>query len=641
MRENNSKSKWEKYFNNNPIFGLLLNKLILFVTKISTTDVPLDYFTPHDSSHCESVEKIVKAIIKRSDIKLTELELFILLSAIWTHDIGMIEKVAKAHLKDDYSVQKKREFHDKISAWFLNHDETFKKIFDDSNIPYNLFQNYVNTINIISKFHRRKRQIDNCPKERQIRGDRIRSKLLAALLRLGDTLHVDSSRYDRRLYNILQMGSFDRTSRLHWLKSYVVSTVYLDIEKHNIVVTVDLPDPDEIDYKIDDINQAKKLKVKLDENAKRLKFIITEDILEDVLIVKDVFKENALKFYESVVVNINYCPGVKEDERDEIIGILNDLDIVLSPNTSRVIRKTLDSIKSLAKMKFAKYEYFHKQSKQLIEHLENIYKQRPCHVGLNKIIEKLKHSVDTFPKDYRETQDRQMANCQNELLEIAEQVKNERNIDLDDLRELATSKLENIEHIFLFGFSETVIMLLEYSGIVNFKNNVKIYVFECSGKRVFSITNSIEYNDGIHYSLALAERGFTNIELLPDTSFSSLLTCLSQDNVINENNSLLLYGANGISDQDRSCGHTSGHLTLALVAKHFGVPLKIIADEFKIGSIPWNPSLKRTTTDWLTGQKEILNELIKYKVKLVNYREDKIHIDLIDEIIHVKPEMVR
>ena len=97
-------------------------------------------------------------------------------------------------------------------------------------------------------------------------------------------------------------------------------------------------------------------------------------------------------------------------------------------------------------------------------------------------------------------------------------------------------------------------------------------------------------------------------------------------------NTAVLFGANGISPEGH-CGHTSGHLMVTIVAKHYKIPVIVIADSFKKGEIEWNPSLPRKGDHWLTGQKGVLRNLRDLNIRLVNYREDKIESGFISECI--------
>ncbi|MEO5378326.1 MAG: hypothetical protein H7832_11180 [Magnetococcus sp. DMHC-6] len=641
-------NRWNDIFENNQ-YAKILNKVTELIKNLSASSNSMDYFTPHDDSHCLSVEKMVNLLIEKCDISLTDTEKFILYLSVWTHDVGMLENIAKTIMNRSYSVEERRDKHDEISAKFLNEDPTFKKIFTDENISEGLFKAFTNNINIISKFHRRANHIIECPKERYIDDAIIKSRLIASLLRLGDTLHVDTSRFNKKLFSLLQFGNFDRLARLHWLKSYIVSSIYLDEFSGTVVVLVDLPAP----------------KDEKDENAEqveRLKNIIKDNILEDLIETKVVFKEYKLDFFDTVEVRIHSCPGYSDNERNDIIGIMNDLDIILSPNTSRVMRKAIESIRSIIDIKYDKYEIFYNQLNQLLINLNRISESKPCHVGLKKIIKKFSLIFTQFQKP----QDRINNNIIEEYNKLLSElisdlerdsginIKYEKNsIHYPEISHRNNSErkvnLSQIKYIFLFGYSEMVIDFLYANRMIS--DEVYIYVFECSGKRKFSITNNIEYNDGIKYATELAKKGFKKIHLLPDTSFASLLNdpnIISEfnpniiDKRINDKNSILLFGTNGI-DHDESCGHTSGHLMMintANTVKDNGIPVIIIASRFKKvdqgDTIVWKPELKREGNDWLSGDKNYIKELEKHNIKIINYKEDEIPADKIFNIIYME-----
>lgn len=617
------------------------------------------YYTPHDANHCYAVEQMVVALIKESKPKLSDLERFILFSAAWTHDLGMLDSVADEFFKHKKSngqntAQNIRKKHDKISAWHLS--SNYKKIFliksDNLALPVkdedevkdevkdevnnevnNMLRNYAYTINIISKFHRMEADINDCPKQRYVKGEVVKTRLLAAFLRLGDTLHVDSSRFDRRVYDVLLLGQLDRSARLHWLKSYVVSNVYLDSGTGTIFVNIDLPECNELfeSDKTDGVESIKSL-----ENA------IISDIFNDVLAVSDVFREHGLPAYAMVKPNLSLVPGFPSKDIEEIKGIIGDLGVAFSPNTSKVIEKAFDSITSLCNIDFGtKSEQFHLQMRQLLAYLDEVHKIRPCHVALGKVIGTAKEVFksewkkvglkDTADEKKRQKQIRQ---CQRAISTELDELKVQREQNIKKLYGLCceTDLLKPYKNIILFAYSEMVTTFLEKYGRFHqeWKENVNLYVLECSGKRRLKSNESMEYIDGLYYASQLSLRNFKNISLLPDTSFGSLVYNFEEDKEIEE--SLILFGVNGIDEGNEDCGHTSGHLMIALIAEKCGIPVWIIADSFKRGKIKWERKLMRGSS-WLVGQKKLENNLKQRNIMPINYLEDRIPRKLINKII--------
>lgn len=52
---------WDNWIQDNT-FRKLLENMVTFYDEKSEADPFTDYFTPHDSSHCRAVEKLVKAL---------------------------------------------------------------------------------------------------------------------------------------------------------------------------------------------------------------------------------------------------------------------------------------------------------------------------------------------------------------------------------------------------------------------------------------------------------------------------------------------------------------------------------------------------------------------------------------------------
>ena len=685
------------------------------------------YYTPHDASHCLAVEKMVKTLIAKSEVKLSDLENFILFSAVWTHDLGMFHNIATEFFNVQNipirSPQIIRDIHDEISAWRVSSeggeilripsergDKKSKSAVD------NMLRNYAYTINVISQFHRMTTDIKDCPRERFLKEEKIRARLLACLLRLGDTLHVDSSRFDRRLYDMLQIGQLDRSARLHWLKSYVVSNVYLDPKNETVFINIDLSAYNK---------SSQSNEVGWEESSKNLQTVIINGVLEDVLAVRETFMEYGMPAYSLVKPNVAYVPGYSKKDTKDLAGVINDLGIAFSPNTSKVIEKALDSVTSLCNTDFERSDHYYTQMNQLILYLQEMRVFRPCHVGLGKIIKGVSEAFELPIGDHRDVTNAQVKKSQKAIAGVINEIRKTRGGCAqglygkckDNLREL-----EGVENIILFAYSEMVTKFLEEYGKhhPSWKRKLKLFVLECSGKRRLASDNSIEFSDGLYYALQLSKHNFKNIHLLPDTSFGSLVYNFNNKHLFNWDNvpgidndglleyikdnldiswvesaeikksddgkaiqirrggnsaeikideaeenatleisdgrihnltvkkengklniykntneiakSLVLFGVNGISEEDNDCGHSSGHLMIAIVANHYKIPVKVIADSFKIGKIDWRPAAKRETP-WLTGQRHILNDIKKHNIKLINYLEDRIPRELINEII--------
>jgi translation initiation factor 2B subunit (eIF-2B alpha/beta/delta family) len=624
VKDEPSADRWARWFPENNNYAKILRAICDIVEK-KDSEAHRDYFTPHGSAHCLAVEKMIKALINKSHINLSNLDKFILFIAAWTHDLGMLESVGKKYnesvlKKDEFPVEERRRLHDKISAWFLLKNEEIDKIFKENKIKEDIFRNIIYLVNYISQYHRRSTNIRDCNEFRSIRDNKIQALLLASLLRLGDTLHKDYSRFEKELFEILQIGDFDRSARLHWLKSYVVSSIDLNIDKQSIHIEIALPEFDDNE------------KVDMEESIKRLEFIITEDILEDVLAVKDIFKAYRLPFYDSVKTKIYYVPGFVDNMKQDIKDILNDLDILLSPNTSAVINKAFKSIITLSNKRHNSYELYYKQVKQLLHHLMTIKVERPCHIGLGKIVGKIKEVFDSYP-DSSSTPKPMIGDKPQKLTEWAEKEINARNNAIKAINDKAEETLQGKENIILFGFSDMVKSFLKrYREDNKANNNINFYILEGRGKNRYSFNNNIEYSDGLHYAHTLIKIGFKRNTILPESSLSALINDKTKN--IQKDNTLVLFGANGVDEKTHDVGHTSGHKLVAMTAKYYNIPVVVIADMFKFGHMPWGPQLKRKGNNWFSGDKEFIDQLEEKEITLLNYREDKLEFKFIERIIN-------
>lgn len=581
---------------------------------------------------------MIKVIVSKSYTDLSVLERFLLSCAAWTHDIGMNSEVAESYFKEmkdpknvSENIKFRRREHHNISCWFL---QKKCKIFFP-NIEIDNTMSAFRAISIIIQYHRKSEDIDNCLEEVSIRGEIVRIKMLAAILRLADTLHKDISRFDPSLYAMLQIASFDRISRLHWLKSFVVSNIHLN--ENNQTITIQLHLPDYTQY--EEYNREEQCSSFWDvkkrdwvERLRNLKYIISTDIEEDLVVVNKIFSNYGLPTYVNVRIEESFIRGFSKKYYTEINGVLSELDILFSPNTSKVIKRTLDSIEILSKTETIE-PIFDSQLNQLKGYIEEIYEERPCHVGLGKII----NIIDHLPRkeNIQKTKDK--------IVKIVESIRTYRmNAKAQIIENMDQIISDDVTHIFLLGFSSTIISLLEnyIKQHSDKKGRSNIYVLECSTKRRLGHSNLIEYNDGIHYSTEIGKLDFFNVHLIPDLGFATFLDIQKQNIEITDKDYfkqhyLILFGANGIDKKTGDCGHTSGHLSVAIVAKQFDIPVKVLSDSFKLGSIKWNPDAKRKG-DWLVTQKKYVEELRLSRVCVENLREDRISKDFISEIITEK-----
>ncbi|MFA6373096.1 MAG: hypothetical protein WCW68_10760 [Methanothrix sp.] len=494
---------------------------------------------------------------------LSDLEKFLLFASIWTHDIGMIGKIANEYYEENkgsYSINNARNLHDKISAWHIlkNYKQIFLRGENEISDPVEeerrnkMLESYVHVINLIIKYHRRSTDIEECPDVVYLGEEEIKCRLLACFLRLGDTLNIDSTRYDSKRYDFLLSGDFNRESRLHWLKSCVISNIYLDAKNQQAIVNIHLPETSESELTKNGGEKTEKY------DEKNLRELIKRDIDEDLIGVRETFRMYSLPIYVKTVIKVSRIPGFDNNKRSDIAGLLSDLGLKSSLTSTQVIDESLAGIYYLINMKNYQYKKFYYQFDQLIRHLESVHEERPCHVGVIRIIDECRCIFQSLPKkDSAEVQAREIE-CAQKKLEIAyNEIKEMR---MRAKEEMFTPNnvafLDDVKNIFLFGHSSMILYLLKkHAEESNRKiwENDNIYVFECAGKRRFSPENCLEYNDGIYYASKIRDLGFKNVKIVPDVQFATILGKDAMDtngkrshSKVNGSNSVVLFGANGI-----------------------------------------------------------------------------------------------
>jgi translation initiation factor 2B subunit (eIF-2B alpha/beta/delta family) len=93
---------------------------------------------------------------------------------------------------------------------------------------------------------------------------------------------------------------------------------------------------------------------------------------------------------------------------------------------------------------------------------------------------------------------------------------------------------------------------------------------------------------------------------------------------------VVLFGANGIGP-DGSMGHSAGHLTTAIVAKHYGLPVWVVSDSSKIGSLKPHPRRERED-QWLKGMSSMMGPARQH-IQFSNIRESITPRELINGIV--------
>jgi len=547
-----------------------------YVKNLWKENTTLPYFTFHDHSHNEAVEKMIyKLIPEKKWNDLNEEEWFCLLSAVWLHDLGMI-----LNLNDtSKSLDDVRKNHHIYSAEYIARNST----------PLGLSPFESDFISKLCKYHRKKTNINDLDD-----GETVRLKLLAAYLRLADVLHIDQTRVGESLYKLLVELKMPWESRFHWIKSKWVKSVIPNHESMSISFEVVGMPPDS-------------------NRHVSLEKIIKDEIEEELNGVKDILFRGGISWFSDVKPR---ALDIKLDGRDKV-----DLEIVLGnlelehiSSASEVFDSIINSIIRLSEVEDA---HPYRAIKDYIKQLEKILSARPCHTMTRKLITDLREStqMDDLPDEAKKKI----------IMEIKARLESEQKVREDAIQKLsknATPLLNGADSIFLFGYSSLVLEALK-TLLPDDKKRIEIIIGECRGKTIYNQANEIRYCDGLNYATKICDAGFSNISIIPDSCVANLMA--------REKIGIVVFGANGI-DYKGNFGHTTGHLAIAIMAKHYKIPVYVIADSNKYGKLEPNLDKEREIR-WLTNDKESLQLMKEKHIATQNPREDIIEPEFIDKIV--------
>jgi translation initiation factor 2B subunit (eIF-2B alpha/beta/delta family) len=482
-------------------------------------------------------------------------------------------------------------------------------------------------VNLVSLYHRRSEDISLCPVSRNLCSLAIRSKLLAAIFRLADALNVDRSRFSSNDFEYFRnLGDFDAESRLHWMKSYVVSAIELNDLQHEIDIQIDVPFAWSKD----------RGKMEWPSRIENLASFIIADLEEDVLSVSKILYENDFPLFLDIKYSIHPIPSMRYEQ--ELWDVLNDLVVSSSPNTSRLIESTITAIEELIPVigSAAVGERKEKITRYRIAINDNLIK-RPCHVGLKKII-LLMTAIENINVDRHQALTTNEKSFYSLLLEclakvVREQRKSTKNATpSEQIREA----LRKSTDLLLYGFSELVSQVIkEY--VDPRSKEPKIHIFECRTKTQYTRTGRLLYHDAIRYAKRLRDdlRLDKTITIYPDAMIGTLISNLKADS---NSRIIVLFGANAVNT-DLSMVHSMGHLSLAEISKEKNIPVYVIADSMKVGRVEHKPR-ERNEFFWLCPDRRQIDDLRRKRIELSNPNEDVIKSDKIEKIFIIDKSSV-
>lgn len=207
----------------------------------------LHEFTEHDINHSlRMIDSINKLLLSNKQTKLlNKYEAFVLLSAIYLHDIGLqlssksvLQTFAKENsleLPSDNDIDKFiRDNHHLLSAFWIE-----KNLLSDPVLGQAYFGDKQLGTLVLRVVKSHGVEINDLVEPNEVfshKGYSIRIKLLCVLICLADVLDCDCRRID---YNRKTYTELAQISRLHWIKHYYVQSV--EMQKTLVVIHYRFP----------------------------------------------------------------------------------------------------------------------------------------------------------------------------------------------------------------------------------------------------------------------------------------------------------------------------------------------------------------------------------------------------------------
>lgn len=718
------------------------------------TGETLPFFTPHGLEHIQGVEERIDYLLdhhgkagptlRYQPQELTSLEVLLLRLCAWGHDLGMITTVAEEYQKkqpekletEEAKRERQRRDHDRASAFYIRTripscfdavitglqsetgGENFKeklvekfmkepagferpaieallgRLTEEEKRWSNAATELARAVNLIARFHRRAEPIDTCPEERMVLGEPVRTRLLAALFRLADAMQVDSSRFSAEDYNVIgELPEFTEESRLHWIRTVIVSDIRIDLQRFSVHVQADLPlTPMPTGSNEGELNDA---------SLREMLRFIRNDLEEEVLSVSQILVQHHFPPLLGVTDEVHYVPAMEYPE--DIRSALHHILAASSPNTSQLNAIFGEALNALLRGAEQRREPSEEQvrfledgMRRLIRALGDQLKKRPCHEGLRKIqhlltvvlelwtrgglggrsfqaphddravdsvpaavatlgqglgkaklLWTLLHSVrEVFLEQRRSTKD----GVDEDRFTL---VSNERP---DSERTTSfTALIGNATDIVLYGYSSQLIMLLGKSYDKLRERMPRIHVLECRTKTTYSPSGHLLYLDAVRYVRDLRKvlsKEDVEVMVVPDVALAHILR--------NPGRFVVLLGSNAVYPNGTFV-HSMGHLSVAAVAKSEELKRRceviVATDSTKIGKS--DPSEKqkkkkigkqepsdkegppeRNRNRWLTHASSTLAELENLKVRLHNWLEDSVPPEYIDKLVVLDKKIV-
>jgi translation initiation factor 2B subunit (eIF-2B alpha/beta/delta family) len=588
------------------------------VAKLWEANLSIPYFTTHGPIHNKAVIGLLTQLIPASmNTPAYELERYLLLVGAWLHDVGMLDL---DFFTEQYRPSTVRgQHHDRSARWLVYHATEL-----------GLSAAEADTVAYLVKMHRKKEDLETCPDQMWIGSQKVRIRLMSALLRLADALHIDESRAPLQEYSLYRMTGMPAEAKFHWVKARAVQGIELNLPQGVIKVQIDIPEKS------------------TEGEFRPLADFIRQEIESELETVRQTLAKEGCPFLMDVSVDLVQVPGLKRgsNRANEIDELNNLISIDVSPNARRLVTVILQSIKQInpetqgqptAKHVLETLESLRDYVKDLVPKVV----ARRCHVAAvrafvalvlllkgekptfrwhtslslftlldgkfvsrsepaeakEQIESNLTYAIEqiVFPSDEEKCRDILQQINQYFVAELQQLNKAIENLNhvIDENGKSDTPILNTDDRILLYGTSASVIDLLEtVSKVKNeMKECLEIFVAECRVKSNYATANII-FNDGIEYARRIAQIGYKKVAIVPDAAIAHLLLprsyyeqaiepSIRESKADNDNKDIvwlarsdpitkIFFGFNGLDLKQQFAVHSCGHLALTLLAKRPG-----------------------------------------------------------------------
>ena len=256
-------------------------------SKIWNSATLISHYTKHGIDHSERIVQCLSKLLEDFPTLLNQQERFVLLAAIYLHDIGnQLPKYVGITIKSAYSLEELEKIR---KNHHLSSCEAIKdSIKGNAELPLGLdiCKEYTEFIADLCKYHRK---LDlKYLKDTSVAGDPLRLHLLGALLRLGDELDADYRRVDMEVLNIIDIPT---ESKFYWWSHHYVQSISID--QGHIKLFFWFPE----EYKNNDIVEIFKTKR-------------NESLRKQFLEVYDIFDSYGVRLYRDIEMeDANYLPA--------------------------------------------------------------------------------------------------------------------------------------------------------------------------------------------------------------------------------------------------------------------------------------------------------------------------------------------